>query len=257
VSLDGLKEANDSFRGMTGAFDKTMAGIEALMDAGVKVGLRFTISRRNAAEIPGIFDLMLERRIPRICFYHLVYSGRGTEIMADSLSAEETRRTVDMIIDRTVGLFDAGHKAEVLTVDNHTDGVYLYLRLLREDPEKAARVLELLRMNGGNSTGLGIASIGWDGSVHPDQFWREHVVGNVRERPFSKIWGEPTDKLLINLRRRKELLHGRCAECAYLELCNGNFRARAEAVHNDQWAPDPACYLTDEEIGIVEAAGVT
>ena len=36
----------------------------------------------------------------------------------------------------------------------------------------------------------------------------------------------------------------------WLDICAGNFRVRAEAVSGDVWAPDPACYLTDEEIGI-------
>jgi radical SAM protein with 4Fe4S-binding SPASM domain len=105
-------------------------------------------------------------------------------------------------------------------------------------------------MNGGNSTGLGIASVGFTGEVHPDQFWRHLVLGNVRETSFSHIWGSPGHEMLTLLRERKKHLKGRCAECKYLDVCNGNFRVRAEAVTGDVWAPDPACYLTDEEIGI-------
>ena len=43
---------------------------------------------------------------------------------------------------------------------------------------------------------------------------------------------------------------GRCAKCRWLDICGGNFRVRAEAISGDVWAPDPACYLTDEEIGL-------
>ena len=70
-------------------------------------------------------------------------------------------------MDRTKALFDKGMCPEVLTVDNHADGPYVYLRLLREDPERAAEVLELLQWNEGNSSGRGIGCISWDGKVHP------------------------------------------------------------------------------------------
>jgi len=139
-------------------------------------------------------------------------------------------------------------------VDNHADGPYIYLRLLREDPARASRVMELLKMNEGNSSGIGIASVSWDGSVHADQFWRHYSFGNVRERPFSEIWTDLSDDLMRGLKERKKLLHGRCAGCCWLDVCNGNFRVRAEAVHGDIWAPDPACYLTDHEISAIPGA---
>jgi radical SAM protein with 4Fe4S-binding SPASM domain len=109
--------------------------------------------------------------------------------------------------------------------------------------------MSLLRMNGGNSTGHGIGCIGWDGTVYPDQFWRNKPVGNVREKPFSEIWGAPEPgSLLALLREKKKHVTGRCAACRFLDVCGGNFRARAEAATGDLWGVDPACYLTDEEI---------
>jgi len=137
----------------------------------------------------------------------------------------------------------------VLTVDNHCDGPYLYLRMQREGNPRADEVMALLRMNGGNSTGHGIGCVSWDGTVYPDQFWRNQPVGNVRQTPFSKIWGEPAPgSLLAQLRTKKERVTGRCENCRFLDVCGGNFRARAEAATGDIWGVDPACYLTDEEI---------
>jgi len=248
ISLDGGEEIHDKFRGVPGAFKKALQGVENCMAEGLKVGLRFTINKRNQGEVPTIFKIVRELDVPRICFYHLVYSGRGSELIKEDLDHAETRAVVDLIMDETRALFDDGRPKEVLTVDNHADGPHVYYRLLKEDPKRAAEVMELLQMNEGNSTGRGIGCISWDGKVHADQFWRQHVFGNVLERPFSQIWDDPNIELLHKLKDKKPHVKGRCAECRFLNICGGNFRARAEAFYGDIWAQDPACYLTDEEI---------
>ncbi len=214
----------------------------------MKVGLRFTITRDNVADIPGIFKLLESEGIPRICFYHLVYTGRAAELAEKDLDHAETRKWVDRIIDSTAELHRKGHAAEVLTVDNHADGVYLYQRMVREKSPQAENVLELLKMNGGNNSGIGIGCVSWDGTVYPDQFWRHYSLGNVREKPFGEIWTNKEEPLLVQLRNRKPLLKGKCSRCIYQNICNGNFRVRAEAARGGLWEEDPACYLTEDEI---------
>ncbi len=255
VSLDGMRETNDKFRGVPGAFDAALQGMRNCKKEGIKVGLRFTINKKNAQDIPAIFDLLEKEGIPRVCFYHLVYAGRGSKLVEEDLSHEESRRVVDLIMDKTKEMHDKGFPMEVLTVDNHCDGPYVYFRLLEEDPERAADVYELLMMNQGNSTGIGIGCVSWDGSVHADQFWRHYSFGNVKERPFSEIWMDTSDELMAGLKDRKALIKAnadRCAKCKWLEICNANFRVRAEAIYDNVWADDPACYLTKEEIGYDE-----
>ena len=133
------------------------------MAAGQKVGLRFTITRRNADQAPAIFDLVEREGINRLCFYHLVYSGRGSDLIGEDLPRPEARALVDFIFDRTVDLHRRGLTKDVLTVDNHCDGVYLYLRVKRDDPARADEVLQLLRWNGGNSAAS--ASPTWTGAA--------------------------------------------------------------------------------------------
>jgi Fe-coproporphyrin III synthase len=248
VSLDGMEETNDRFRGVPGAFQAALTGIRNCQDAGMKVGLRFTMNRRNALDVPAIFDLLERENIPRVCFYHLVYAGRGSRLMKEDLDRPETRKVIDLIMDRTRDLHERGKPVEVLTVDNHADGPYLYLRMMREKSPRAAEVLELVRMNGGNSSGVGIGCVSWDGSVHADQFWRHYSFDNVRRRPFSEIWTDTDEPLMGRLKEKRNHLRGRCASCRWLDVCSGNFRVRAEAVTGDVWAPDPACYLSEEEV---------
>jgi 12,18-didecarboxysiroheme deacetylase len=248
VSIDGIEGVNDTFRGVEGAYEKAITGIRNARKAGIKTGLRFTMYKRNYNEVSKIFDLIEKENIGRVCFYHLVYAGRGSNLVTEDLTHEESRRLVDYIMDRTKDSFNKGRNIEVLTVDNHADGPYIYLRLLKENPGRAEEVYELLMMNEGNSSGVGIACIDEEGNVHADQFWRHYSFGNVRQKPFSEIWMDTSNELMAKLKEKKKFVQGRCKACRWLNICGGNFRVRAEAVSGDIWADDPQCYLGDEEI---------
>ena len=251
ISLDGLQEVNDKFRGKEGAFQAAMEGIQNCVAVGQRVGLRFTINHHNIQELDRIFDFIEEKGINRVCFYHLVYSGRGNAMMDEDVTPEQSRMAMDTIIRRTRDFEERGLEKEILTVDNHCDGVYMYLQALKEGrTELAEQMLKFISMNGGNRSGMAFAEVDPLGYVHPDQFTQHHTFGNVRERKFGDIWTDMTHPILAGLKDRKQLLKGRCAKCKFLANCNGNFRTRAEATTGDFWESDPACYLTDEEIGL-------
>lgn len=248
ISLDGMGAVNDQFRGLTGAYALALAGFRHCKAVDQKVGLRMTLSRQNVQDLHRIFDLIEQEGINRACFYHLVPSGRGHAVV--DLTPQETRQAVDIILERTQDFVQRGLPIEILTVDNHCDGPYLYLKLLAGDSPRAPEVYDLLRWNGGGmaSSGVGIACIDWAGNVHPDQFWMHYTLGNVRSRPFSEIWLDTSDPLMAGLKNRRAYLKGRCAACRFQALCGGALRVRAQLAAGDPWAPDPACYLTDEEI---------
>ena len=250
ISLDGIGAANDRFRRAKGAYRAALQGIRNCLALGIRASLRMTITRFNHNQVSAIFGLAEAEGIDRLCFYHLAYSGRGGSLQEEDLTHHQARSIVDEIFLNTLDLHKRGLSKEVLTVGNHADGVYLYLKLLKEDPGRAGRVMELLKTNGGNNSGIRIGCIDDVGEVHPDQFWMHYSLGNVTKRKFGDIWKDPSEPLMQGLRERKKLLKGRCARCRYLDLCNGSLRVRAEAVHGDIWAEDPACYLTEAEIGI-------
>jgi radical SAM protein with 4Fe4S-binding SPASM domain len=257
ISLDGIGETNDIFRGKKGAFDGAVRGMRNCRAVDQKVGLRLTLTRRNCMDLHDIFNFIEAEGIQRACFYHLVYSGRGNA--ADELTTAEIRRAMDIILERTLSFHQRGLKKEILTVDNHADNAYVYLKLGEREPERAEQVHKLMKWNGGgaNSSGIGIANIDTQGNVHPDQFWQAATLGNVKHRPFSEIWSDNSIPLLAKLRNRLPLLKGRCATCRFKDICGGSFRVRAAQVYGDPWASDPACYLTNEEIGVAEATALT
>lgn len=248
ISLDGIGETNDQFRGMTGAFEKTMNAFKLLKALDQRVGLRMTLTKNNINDLDDIFDFIEAEKIDRACFYHLVYAGRGDK--KNDISHEESRKALDTILKRTKDFHDRGLNINILTVDNHVDGVYTYLKLLDEDKEKAARIYQKLLWNGGGtySSGVGIGDIDPEGYVHPDQFWQHYNVDNVRNRPFSKIWQDTSDPVMNGLKNRIPLLKGKCSRCKWINICGGALRVRADLYYNDPWMEDPACYLSEEEI---------
>lgn len=256
VSLDGIGEINDRFRGMKGAFEKGLSGIRRCQEEGLTVGLRCNVNKRTKDYIPDIFDLIEKEGIDRGYISHLVYSGRGSKLRSEDLDHDETRGIVDYIFSRTEEFYRKGLKKEIIIGNNDADGVYLYLKVKKRDHAQARKVYELLALRGGNSSGVALGNIDSLGNVHADQFWYHYSFGNVRKRNFGEIWEDTSDPIMAGLKNRKEMLKGRCAECSFLDICGGNYRVRAESVYGDVWAPDPACYLSDEEIGISSQFGI-
>ncbi len=248
ISLDGIGEIHDQFRGRRGAYEQALSAFRNCSAVEQKVGLRLTLTRHNVENLDAIFDLIEREGIQRACFYHLVPSGRGADVTG--LTPDETRVAIERIMDRARDLHASGVPKEILTVGNAADGVLVYQRVLREDPNRAAEVKRLIEWNGGGAhgSGVGLANIDATGAVHPDQFWQTHTLGNIRERPFSAIWTESRDTVLTGLRGRNELLEGRCSTCAYREMCGGGFRVRAFRATGRPWASDPGCYFTDAEV---------
>lgn len=248
ISLDGMKEAHDRFRGVPGTFAKAMAGFRRCRETGLKVGLRLTLTAHTVGELPAIFDFLERERIPRACFYHLAPAGRGRGV--ELLPLRDSRRAVDYLLERTADFARRGVRCEILTVDNHCDGPYLYGKLKAAGDPRAPEVERLLRWNGGGlySSGVGLADVDARGEVHPDQFWTTCSFGNVKERPFGELWTNRTDPTAAGLKNRKPLLKGRCRRCIWLDHCGGALRSRAALLTGDPWAADPACYLTDKEI---------
>jgi pseudo-rSAM protein/SPASM domain protein len=252
VSLDGLKEINDSFRGMDGAFEKAISGMKNSLRAEIKTGLRFTITKHNQPDLPGVLLKLKEIGVGRCCLYHLDYTGRGKDIMEHDLTPSESRAAVAKYFELTKMHHAKGFPIETLLVGNYCDAGYLYLTLKDEEPERAEWAMELLKRNGGDGTGETIADVDHLGNVHANQFWQDYSFGNVRERKFGEIWDDTSDPIMKGLKNKREFIHGRCAasNCRFFDICKGSSRVRSLALTNDVWASDPACYLSDSEIRI-------
>jgi len=258
ISIDGEEKFHDKFRQSQGCFKAAVAGIQNCKKANLKTGLRFTITKANSEQIPVVFELAASTNVRRICFYHLIRTGRAKQLNEQVLTPEQTRQVLDTIIKKTDESVRNRFVDEVLTVGNHADGPYLLLKLMAQtagnvrvtSDERRATAQQLLLANGGNKIGEKIACVGWDGSVHPDQFWRNYSLGNVKDKTFKEIWSNSNEPVLDKLRKKSTFADKRCLTCKWFDLCKGNFRFLADKTDYENWLNEPACYLTDEEIGI-------
>jgi len=243
VSIDGLENTHDKFRGCKGSFEKAVQGLINVKEVGILSGIRFTVTKHNIKDVEPVINLLTENDIPRFCLYHLVPSGRA-EFEYDITNAER-RRLIDFLFNKSLELVESGYKTEIMTVDNPADGVYVYLRLKEIDEDLANSALEFLRYRGGDSSGIRLANIDAFGKLHPNQFWWDYTIGDLREKTFKELWfGD--DDLLVKLRNKSKFLKGKCKICKFKDVCGG-FRLRALRA-GDLWREDPDCYLRFDEI---------
>jgi radical SAM protein with 4Fe4S-binding SPASM domain len=248
VSLDGPEQFHDTFRRVKGSFKAALKGIENCRNAAIKTGLRFTITVENAPYVPFIFKIAVSTGVRRICFYHLIRTGRAKQLDGQALASDQTRQTIDTIIENTADFAQKGLIDEVLTVGNHADGPYLLLKMSNEKNDKYENAKRLLLAGGGNKTGENIACIDWKGNVHPDQFWFNYSLGSVKEKNFKQIWEDSEEPVLNKLRKKNEFADRRCLTCKWFDLCKGNFRFLGTQTGPEHWLNEPLCYLTDDEI---------
>ena len=254
VSIDGIEQTHDEFRQMQGGFDAAMNGLRLCREQGIKIGLRFTMTQDNAEELPQLLQLMDDEGIDKFYFSHLNYAGRGNKNRETDVFLQTTRWAMDLLFERALADVKAGRDTEFVTGNNDADGVYLLQWAKQRFPDQIEHLRAKLVQWGGNSSGVNVANIDNLGNVHPDTMWWHYNLGNVKERPFSEIWMDTSDPIMAGLKAQPRTIGGRCGQCKHFAICAGNTRIRALQLTGDPWAEDPACYLTDEEIGIQQQA---
>ncbi len=250
ISIDGIGRTNDWFRGVDGAFDEAVRGIRECKNRGIKVGLRFTLTRDNAGQLPDLLKLCEDEGVDKFYLSHLVYAGRGDKNRGEDALHGHTRIALDLLLERAWEGITGGTPLDIVTGNNDADAVYM-MNWARErfSDNRLSNLRDHLESWGGNSSGMGVANIDTQGNVHPDTYWSDYTVGSIKDTPFSELW-TGDDPILAQLRTRPRPLKGRCGACAYQSICGGNTRIRALQLTGDPWAEDPACYLTNSEIGV-------
>lgn len=232
ISIDGADAAShDSFRGIKGAFDASLAGIGHLKAEGIPFQINTTVTKDNLASFRDIFDLCRKLGAVAWHIFLLVPMGRAAALNDQVISAreyEETlhwfyefRKTTDMQLKATC----APHYYRIMRQ-----------RAAAEDLEISPRNFGMDAMSRGCLGGTGFCFISHTGQVQPCGYL-ELNCGNVRETPFPEIWR--TSQVFQNLRNPGKY-EGKCGKCRYHHVCGG-CRARAYSMTGNYLAEEPLC----------------
>jgi radical SAM protein len=250
ISLDGsCPEIHDAFRGLPGAWARTIQAIEWANEAGIPIQVHTTISRHNAHDLDNLCALFERLAIVMWNVFFLVPVGRGQ--LQDLLSGEEFEQVFGKI-------YELSHRVnfQIKTTEAMHYRRYLLQHNLEErrmghghgHPHSAAGVYEPGAPTSDAQTrtsnwttrrvndGKGFLFVSHVGNVYPSGFLPIHA-GNVREKPLAEIYrNAPIFRALRNTSR----LEGKCGACEYKEICGGS-RARAYALTGDPLAQEPCC----------------
>jgi len=258
ISIDGLEEFHDEFRRQKGSFKASMNAIRLCKEAGAKVGMRLCLTRDNFKDLPAMLDLMEEEGVDKFYLSHLNYSGRGKRNAEQDAMFKMTKDAMELLFERAWSHIEQGIDSDFVTGNNDADGPFLLQWAQKKFGDKYPQRVENLRQRliqwGGNASGVNVANIDNTGTIHPDTYWWNHPIGNVKTELFSDVWKNSQDPLMLGFREQPRPVKGRCKECQYLSICGGNTRTRAFAQTGDAWAEDPGCYLNDDEIGVENIA---
>jgi Fe-coproporphyrin III synthase len=246
ISLDGATAAtHDRFRNSPGAFDRSVAAFASCREAGVRCGVRVTLTKENFGELEALIDLAVTLGASRFCLYWLVPSGRGSDsYVRIQLDRKEVTDALTLLY-RKAQEIDPG-VMEFLTVDSPQDCIHLLQSMERDGSPDLADARELLEsLNGGCSAGSRVANVDPLGNVYPCQFARspDFLVGNIRKQPFSTLWADSGHPVLARFREKPIRAGGKCKTCGYFNLCGGGCRVRAFAESGDFSAEDPFCFV--------------
>lgn len=256
ISIDGLEEFHDAFRRKEGCFKTSMNAIRLCKEAGIKVGMRLCLTSENFNDLPAILDLMEQQGVDKFYLSHLNYSGRGKRTAKKDAVFEMTKQAMTLLFERAWSHITQGIGTDFVTGNNDADGPFLLQwaenKFGEQYPNRVSNLKQRLINWGGNASGVNVANIDNTGTIHPDTYWWNHPIGNIKDEKFSDIWKNTQDPLMLNFRASPRPVKGRCSVCIHLPICGGNTRTRAFSQTGDPWAEDPGCYLDDNEIGLAQ-----
>lgn len=246
ISLDGATpETHDAFRGIPGAFEKTINGIKNAVEEGFFVNIATTATKLNIKEIPDIIDLCDKLGVNWFMAYNFVPTGRGRSIVEIDLSPQEREDMLNMMFEMMEHV-----KCDVLSTAPQLARVALQHcsgseTLVVPTHFYNARVNEslygLTEFIGGCGAGRFYMAIRANGNIEPCVFF-PLTVGNVKEDDLEEIWR--TSPIFEEL-RDKDILADNCGTCEYRYHCGG-CRARAYNYTGNHLAGDPGCIRNQE-----------
>ena len=223
ISLDSVRpEVHDEFRGREGAWEKTVASIKKIVDAGVPVQINTTLTENNYAELDDLIDFAREVGARALHPFFLVPTGRAKEIESSSLRAKKYQQMIEKVLKRQ-------QQVEIELKPTCAPQFLVQAEKMGLD----------LRFSRGCLAGVSYCCILPEGEVHICPYLPVEV-GNIRENSFSEIWN---DSPIFQKLRDYSSYQDKCGSCSEVDICGG-CRARAYYYsEGDYLAADPWCQV--------------
>jgi radical SAM protein with 4Fe4S-binding SPASM domain len=255
LSLDSVEaNSHDHFRGLEGAFDKTLNALDMCSDGGVFTTVATTATTLNHTKSRELISLARSHGANRVVFFDLIPAGRGRDVEDLRLSGRQLLDLMSMVREES-SKGDGEIFTELpqfviysLNGDRHPNTQHSH-KDLSVERFSVSSFFDCLGPNslyrrfvpyfGGCPAGRLYCNIQPNGDVTPCMFMPKYpIAGNLRNQSFEEIWTSPTFRAL----RNRTLLKGRCRECRFVTVCGG-CRAKAAAYEGDYLASDPICPL--------------
>jgi radical SAM protein with 4Fe4S-binding SPASM domain len=241
VSLDSIRpEVHDRFRGLSGAWKRTVEGISNAAKAGVFTVVATTVTRLNYDDVPALIDLTKKLGATRFTHFNFIPTGRGREITSLDLTPEQREDLLKLLYEKsqTSGievLSTAPQFARV--VFQQSSGGAMAPTHFYVGQNRNWGLQALAEFIGGCGAARLYCAIQPNGDVTPCVFIPQLIVGNLRDKSFHEIWH--TTKIFKEFQVRTTL-KGSCSNCDYNKICGG-CRARSLGYFQDHNAPDVGC----------------
>lgn len=250
ISLDcAYAEEHDSFRGVPGAYEKSLAGIEACKKAGLEFQINTTVTKRNYSELPRIFENARTLGAAAHHIFLLVPTGRGKAIEQEEILPQEYEQVLNWMYEKQRDIILALSNGSQAPHPTHARQQFFmratcaphFFRVIHQRGRKEGIDITFGRgsfdaLTSGCMAGTGFCFISRFGEVNTCGYMPVKA-GNIREQSFREIW--ESSKLFNDLRNRSNL-HGKCGICEYRNICGG-CRARAYATTGDYLGEEPYC----------------
>ncbi|MHC1568809.1 MAG: radical SAM protein, partial [Candidatus Syntropharchaeia archaeon] len=251
VSLDGPKDVHDEFRGIDGAFDRSVEGIKNARDEGLGTGIAMTATRHNLETAPEMIKLARNLKVDRFIVFNFIPTGRGKDMVKEDLTPEEREELMKYLYDEwqkgDLQIFStcpAYARVSIVEKEKRERGAVSPTHFAEIDfpKEFGGAAKALTEFIGGCGAGRVYCSVEHNGDIQPCVFI-PIKVGHVLKDGFTNVW---KDNKIMNLLRDRDVADYACRSCEFRYVCGG-CRARAYAYYNNLKGPDPGCILMKDE----------
>jgi radical SAM protein with 4Fe4S-binding SPASM domain len=238
ISLDSpTSEFHDEFRGVRGAWQRTIQGIKRLAHSPVSTVLSFTVTRYNYQTLPQVFTLAQDLGVDKVMVYNFIPTGRGHYSAQLDLTPEQREEVLKMMYDYSASGGSVCSTAPQLGRVCYEFGHPEYIPLAHTGPGRAQQLAVLAQIIGGCGVGRAYLALQPDGRITPCVYMPDIEIGHITRDTIADVWAR--SELLKSLASHQGL-KGHCGICEYAAVCGG-CRARAYAYFGDLKAPDPGC----------------